>query len=278
MKNIIAGATSIALFHAAAVAAAPVSESRIWTEIYPVNSVTPSLAISNIWGNVRVRAGSSGEIRVTVDERRSAPDQESFERSLETLTLDIESDTNGVSMLVGERSRNRNGRNPCRGCRVDYQFEVEVPAGTRLDVGTVLDGTIDVAGIVGMISASNVNGPIKVREVRDCEMLESVNGKVDVSFTMAPGQDCNIETINGDITLALPSGSGLDVSLDLFNGRIVSEFAVDPLALPAVIEHSSDGDGHRYRIQQSAGLRLEGGGPRFSISSLNGDIRIQKTQ
>ena len=129
-----------------------------------------------------------------------------------------------------------------------------------------------------MISASNVNGPINVSEVRDCEMLESVNGKVDVSFTLAPGQDCNIETVNGDITLAIPSGSGLDVALDLFNGRMVSEFSVDPLAMPATVEHISDGDGHRYKIQQSAGLRLEGGGPKFSISSLNGDIRIQKTQ
>ena len=278
MKNIIAGAACLALTYAAAVAAAPVTESRVWTESYPVNTLAPHLAISNIWGNVRVRPGTSGQITVTVDERRSAPDQTRFERSLETLRLDVEADTNGVSIRVGERNQPWELRKPCGGCRVDYQFEVLVPTGTQLDVGTVLDGTIDVAGVVGMISASNVNGPITVREVRDCELLESVNGKVDVSFMLAPGQDCNIETINGDITLALPSGSGLDVALDLFNGRMVSEFAVDPFALPATVKHTSDGDGHRYRIQQSAGLRLEGGGPMFSISSLNGDIHIQKTQ
>ena len=278
MKNIIAGAACLALTYAAAVAAAPVTESRVWTESYPVNTPTPHLAISNIWGNVRVRPGTSGQITVTVDERRSAPDQARFDRSLETLRLDVEADTNGVSIRVGERNQPWELRQPCRGCRVDYQFEVLVPTGTQLDVGTVLDGTIDVAGVVGMISASNVNGPITVREVRDCELLESVNGKVDVSFMLAPGQDCNIETINGDITLTLPSGSGLDVALDLFNGRMVSEFAVDPFALPATVEHTSDGDSHRYRIQQSAGLRLEGGGPMFSISSLNGDIHIQKTQ
>jgi len=278
MKSTIAGAIALALTYSAAIAAAPVSESRVWTETYPIDTVAPHLTISNIWGNVRVRPGNSGEIRVTVDERRSAPNRELFERSLETLKLDVEADTHGVSILVGERSNNWERRNPCRGCRVDYQFEVLVPAGTQLDVATVLDGTIDVAGIVGLISASNVNGPINVREVRDCEMLESVNGEVNVSFTVAPGRDCNIETINGDITLALPSGSGLDVALDLFNGRLISEFSVDALALPATVEHTSDGDGHRYRIRQSAGLRLEGGGPMFSISSLNGDIRIQKTQ
>ena len=260
-----------------AFAATPVTETRVWTERYAVNSVSPRLAISNIWGNVRVRPGASGEITVTVDEQRTAPDQERFDRSMATLSLNIEADTNGVSFVVGTDDGQFHQRNHCRGCRVDYQFEVLVPAGTNLDVGTVMDGSIDVSGVVGTISASNVNGPINVSDVRDCQMLESVNGKVDVSFTLAPGQDCNIETINGDITLSMPSGSGLDVALDLFNGRIESDFAIDPIAMPATVEHSSDGDGHRYRIQQSAGLRLEGGGPMFSISSMNGDIKIRKT-
>ena len=80
------------------------------------------------------------------------------------------------------------------------------------------------------------------------------------------------------LDVKLPDGTGLDVALDQFNGRMVSEFPVDPFALPATVEHTTDNGGHRYRIQQSAGLRLEGGGPLFSISSLNGDVRIQKTQ
>lgn len=278
MNISIAGTAISLLVVTANVAAAPVTESRAWTERYPVDALAPQLSISNIWGNVRVRPGGSGEITVTVDERRTAPDQALFERSLDAIKLNVEADNSGVSILVGGERRQFDQANMCRGCRVDYQFEVLVPTGTQLDVGTVLDGTIDVAGVVGVISASNVNGPINVSDVRDCQMLESVNGEVEVSFTLAPGQDCNIETINGDITVALPSGSGVDVALDLFNGRMVSEFSVDPLALPATVEHTNDGDGHRYRIQQSAGLRLEGGGPMFSISSLNGDIRIQKTQ
>jgi hypothetical protein len=76
----------------------------------------------------------------------------------------------------------------------------------------------------------------------------------------------------------MPVGTGLDVALDLFNGRMVSDFQVDAYALPAVVEHTRDDGQHRYRIQQSAGIRLEGGGPTFSISSLNGDIRIQESQ
>ena len=268
----------LTLIASVTVAAKPVTESRVWSETYPVGTATPRLSIDNLWGNVRVRPGASGQISVTIDESRSAPDQARFERSLEMLKLNIEADTDGVSFRVGERFPASQARRSCRDCRVDYQFEVQVPPRTQIDVGTVTDGRIDVAGITGNIIASNVNGPIAVSGIRDCELLESVNGAVEVSFMLAPGQDCSIETVNGDITIDMPAGTGLDVAMDLFNGRMVSDFDVEPYALPAYVEHTSNNGRNRYRIQQSAGIRLEGGGPTFSISSLNGDIRIQESQ
>jgi hypothetical protein len=266
------------LLFSAAVAAQSVTESKVWTENFTVSGAEPTLRISNIWGTVRVRPGPAGQISVTVDETRSAPDQERFDRSLLVLNLDIQATEDEVSIVVGEPTRRWQRTDPCRGCRVDYQFDVTVPEGTKLELGTVLDGAIDVGGVAGTVSASNVNGPIRAHELSNCENLESVNGELDVSFGRAPASDCDIETINGDINLSLPNGSGLDVALDQFNGRMVSEFDVDTLALPATVEKSTEDGGTRYRIQQSAGLRLDGGGPMFSISSLNGDVRIRKTQ
>jgi len=278
MNRIFSRAVCLALMiSSAAVAAKTVTESKVWTESYPV-SAPSRLEISNIWGTVRVRPGPGGQITVTVDEKRSAPDQERFDRSLELIGLDIQADASGVSIRVGEQSGNWRGQENCRGCRVDYQFEVLVPPGTQLDVGTVMDGTIDVAGVTGLVSASNVNGPVKVHELRDCEKLESVNGELDVSFMLAPVADCDMETVNGNITLTIPDGTGLDVTFDLFNGSMVSDLALNPFAVPATVEHTNDDGRHHYRIQQLAGVRVEGGGPSFSISSLNGDIRIQKTQ
>ena len=180
MNRIIAVTGFIALLLSTAVAAEPVTKSRVWTENYLVTASAPHLTISNIWGTVRVRPGPSGQITVTVDETRTAPDQERFDRSLEILKLDIEADASGVTIVVGEPTRRWLSRDPCRGCRVDYQFEVTVPKGTKLDVGTVLDGKIDVSGVAGTVSASNVNGPISVHELRDCEMLESVKDRKSV--------------------------------------------------------------------------------------------------
>lgn len=261
---------------ASGVAQADVSDSQVWTKTYAVTGTSPHLKISNIWGNVRVRAGADGEVRVAVDERRSAPDQAMFDRSLQLLKLDTFADAAGVSMVVGDRENRSDGWNHCQDCRVDYQFDVLVPKGTVVDVSTVMDGKVDVAGIEGAVSASNVNGPVEVAGMHDCAKVESVNGKVDLGFAAAPGRNCEIDTINGDVTLQMPVGTGLDVSLDIFNGRVFSEFATDTFAVPAEVQYEESGGRHTYRIQQSAGLRLEGGGPTFSISSMNGDVRIQK--
>lgn len=254
-----------------------VEQSNTWTETFPVTADSPTLSIENIWGDVRVRPGKTGEIVVTISERRSAPDQKRFDRSLETLKLNVEADDSGVAYYVGAEDREWHGSNRCRHCRVDYQFDVVVPADTQLDVSTVNDGRIDVADVAGSVSAANVNGPISVSGIHGCEELNSVNGEVDVGFVTPPGDNCRIETINGDITMILPENSDFDLAMDLFNGRLVTQLPVDSLALPATVEHTEHNGRNQYKIAQQAGVRIGAGGPLFTISSINGDIRIQKT-
>ena len=258
-------------------AAERVEKSKTWTETFPVRSDNPSLKIDNIWGDVNVRPGKSGEILVTIAEHRSAPDQRRFDRSLETLDLNIEADDSGVDLYVGNHDRDWRGRNNCRGCEVNYQFDVVVPLDTYLDVSTVNDGDIDIAGIKGNVSADNVNGSIAVAGMYNCDELNSVNGEVDLAFKKKPGENCDISTINGDITLTLPKDTGIDVAMDLFNGHMLTQLPVDPLSLPAKVEHTEKNGRHQYRIEQHAGVRIGAGGPIFTISSMNGDIRIQKS-
>jgi hypothetical protein len=227
-----------------------------------------------------VRTGTAREIAVTVDEKRSAPSQELFELSKQTIFLDVQADGDGVAMVVGkpEDTMARPRVNRCRDCRVDYQFEVTVPPGTQIDVSTVTDGSIDVAGAGGPVSASNVNGPVAAKDLQDCTQIESINGAVEVSFARAPSRDCSIKTINGDITLTVPGGSGLDAALSMMQGTIQSEFDLEPLALPAKIEQRNEGGRFIYHVEQAAGIRLGAGGPTFSIESLNGDLRIRRSK
>jgi hypothetical protein len=278
MNSLISTSGALMFLVSSAFAGDRIESSDSWSETFEVSKSSPALEISNIWGDIRVLPGKKGEITVSIKEHRSAPDQARYDRSLETLKLRTETSDEGVSMYVGNRNRDWRGNNTCRGCQVDYQFEVRVPVDTRLDVSTVNDGRIEVEGISGIVNASNVNGPISIAQLRNCHTLNSVNGAVSLSFTHPPGEDCNIETINGDITLKVPNDTGLDVAMDLFNGRMRSELPVDPMAIPATVKHTQSNGRHQYQIDQPAGVRIAGGGPTFTISSINGDIRIQKTQ
>jgi hypothetical protein len=269
----------LALLALADNAAATVTDQRTWSQSFPVTAAAPRLLIDNIWGNVRVRVGTAGEIAVTIDEKRSAPNQELFELSKQTLFLDVQADGAGIALGVGKPDDPtvRPRVNRCRGCRVDYQFEVTVPPGTQIDVSTVTDGGIDVAG-GGPVTASNVNGPVAVKDLQDCTAIESVNGAVEVSFTRAPSRDCSIKTINGDITLTVPGGTGLDAALSVMQGSVESEFDLEPLALPAKIDQREEAGRFVYHIEQAAGIRLGTGGPTFNIESLNGDLRIRRSK
>ena len=85
-----------------------------------------------------------------------------FDLSLDRINLDVETTSNSVSILVGDRDNRWDRMDHCRGCRVDYQFDVVVPPNAVIDVGTVMDGLVDVSGVTGVVSASNVNGSVSV--------------------------------------------------------------------------------------------------------------------
>ena len=143
---------------------------------------------------------------------------------------------------------------------------------------TITDGRVDVAGVRGPVNAGNVNGAVAVSGVSECSNIESVNGTLEVMFARAPSTNCNLKTINGAITVGLPPGSGLDAILDLGHGEIETEFDVDGMAVPPKVEKSQQQDYWRYRVQQSAGVRVGAGGPTFTFASLNGDVRILKNK
>jgi hypothetical protein len=271
---------SAALFFFAAAGAAhaaPPAEELEWSESYAVTGSAPRLVVSNVWGTVRVRRGPAGEIGVSVSGRLSAPDERRLERARTLYAIDVAADAGAVEILVGGDDVQRWRHDPCRGCRAEYRFDIVVPEDAEIDVGTVNDGRIDVDGVTGPVTAHNVNGPVALAGLANCASVEAVNGDVDLEFVRKPGAACRVDTINGDITVRVPGGSDFDLSLDLFNGRIVSDFDVEPLALPAVVETSEDDDGREYRISQAAGLRIGRGGPMFTIASLNGDVNIRKT-
>lgn len=278
MKTRVSVIGAVALLASSVAFAAPVSEQKTSQHTYPVSSSAPRLFVRNIWGNVTVRASEAREITVTINEHRTAPTQALFEQSKELIRLDTQASADGVSMIVRDPDGREGRVELCRDCRVEYQLEISAPPDAQVDVGTVTDGRVEVTGIRGLVSASNVNGPVAASELSNCDKIESVNGELDVQFARAPEADCTIETINGEITVGLPQGTGLDAIFSINHGDIESDFDVEPMTLPAKVEKRERDDRYGYRVVQPAGVRLGAGGPTFTFASLNGDVRIVKNK
>ncbi len=255
-----------------------VSETETWQREYKFErGVTPRLVVDNIWGDVKVTTHRGKTFKVSVRETRTAYNQEELERSYELLFLDIQQSADQLELVVDGFNRRNNRWRACRGCRLELQFDIQVPASADLNVSTVNDGEIFVAGVLGQVDASNINGDVTVVGLRQCGNFKTINGEIEVGFARTPEGECRFKTINGDITTRLPADAGVNLSLDVGHGSIRSEFELTALPLPVAVKKSpSPQGGTHYRITRATGLRLGPGGVNFKFESLNGDIEIKQ--
>jgi hypothetical protein len=255
-----------------------VSEENAWQEEYEFDrGVTPRLVVDNVWGDVKVSAHAGNTVIVAVRETRNARNDETLERSRDLLYLDVLQTADALELVVDGINRRNNGWRECRGCRLELEFDIQVPESANLEVSTVNDGQVFVTGVHGQVNARNINGDVTVEGLHHCGIFKTINGEIDVGFEKAPKGDCSFKTINGDIIARLPKNAGADLNLDLGHGTISSDFELAPLALPATIEKSpSRTGGTRYRIARATGLRLGRGGANLKFESLNGDIEINQ--
>lgn len=263
----------LAVLSSAGAIAAPVTEQRDWNETFDVGS-DPVLSIDNIWGDITIKAGGGDRIEMSIRIVRQADDQESFDRSLEQIPLAIEQHGNGVSLRVGRDYRGWRDRPRCNGCKLRVDLVVSVPADASLDVSTVNDGDIVIAGITGRVTAANVNGSVSVGGLTQCIDVETINGDLEIEFVMSPQTDCRIETLNGDIDLSLSADADVRFAVELSNGKLRSTLDLAPYAIPASVSQTTRDGRNYYNIEQLAGLQLGRGGRTLTLKSLNGDVRV----
>ncbi|MEM9533540.1 MAG: hypothetical protein AAGA23_21645 [Pseudomonadota bacterium] len=265
--GLLAGAVNTAL--------ATVEETVEWEEVFPV-SAGAELSVRNVWGPVNITRGPAGAITVRAVETRSAPNQTLFERSKSILYVHLENSDELVKLAIGDQDHKQRWRrdNPCRGCKLEIAYTIEVPTDTLVSAATVNDGGIVIKELPGPINAENINGPVTITGLHACSDIQNINGEVRLTFATAPDLPCEIETINGDINISLPQGAGLDVLADLGNGDLRTSLHPEALPVAAKLTEEREGRKTSYRVTQAAGIRLGPGGHPFTIRSMNGDVRI----
>jgi DUF4097 and DUF4098 domain-containing protein YvlB len=239
---------------------------------------THTLEVRTIEGNIKVEAYDGADVEMIVDKSLSAENEEEMRAAHRDVVLDIGDNAATIHAIVQYPNQQtcggRGGFTSHSGYRARFDFTIRVPRTVRLQLCTINDSHVLVAGTAGDFDISNVNGRITMTDVAGSGSAVTVNGAVAASFVSAPQHSSTFRTINGDVDITLPEGTSADFHMKTFNGHLFTDFAVEPKAENAAVTRESLGGMSVIRTSGFTTVRAGNGGPDLTLESLNGDVRV----
>ena len=143
----------------------------------------------------------------------------------------------------------------------EFTWTVKVPRGVSVDLRTV-NGGVRVANLDGDVRVRSTNGGIKGTALAASSVDASVtNGGIEIELAKpVTTGNFELEAVNGGVSIHLPADSRADIAGRCVNGGI----STSDLRLEMV------GEQNRRRLD----ARLNGGGARISLETVNGGVRI----
>ncbi len=92
------------------------------------------------------------------------------------------------------------------GYRVVFDIDVQVPYDTELVLKTVNRGDIVVKKTSGDYEINGLNGGIEMADVSGSGSVNTLNGKVNVTYTKNPAKATSFKTLNGSIDIYFRPG------------------------------------------------------------------------
>lgn len=227
----------------------------------PTYTVAPNgrIEVANTNGRIEVLPHDRGEIEVRAEREARSHSDEAARALLQN--IDMREDVAPARVRIeaaapsGERFAGFGRR---RG--VSILYTVRVPAGVTVAVKTQ-SGGIRVRSVSGRIEAGSVNGTIVVEELTGSLDANVVNGGVRADLAAVTG-DVTVASTNGTVRLDLPADVRAELDAAWTNGTITID--------PAFGVDRGDRAANQFRAT------LNGGGPRISVRTVNGAVRIRR--
>ncbi|MGC9348699.1 MAG: DUF4097 family beta strand repeat-containing protein [Anaerolineae bacterium] len=164
---------------------------------------SPTLDLDSFAGNVVVRRGEPGRIRIEATKRAMS------EAALNRIDLDMFEDDDGVVI--------RTSHTGAAAGNLSAAFDIVVPPDTQLEMKTGA-GNIEVVGVEGEIAAQTGAGDVTVQDVVAPVKLETGAGNIEYE-----GEPSGMSTFNtgaGNIRLHLSADANVELDLSVGVGNI----------------------------------------------------------
>ena len=233
------------------------------------------LLVDNIHGFIHVTGASGSQVQVSVEKHIYAISNEAMAEAKRDVKMDMSQQGNFVRLYEDGPFRGSGGTNyrgeSYYGYRVVFDFEVQVPYDTALDLKALNNGIV-VKKTTGDFDIHGLNGGIEMEEVSGSGLVSTLNGKVKVAFSKNPARASQFKTLNGSVDVYFQSGLNADLKFKKLNGGIYTDFEVTALPQSAA-GGTSDGK-FVYRSDRKMAGRAGKGGPELTFDTLNGSIRL----
>lgn len=235
------------------------------------------LIVDNIWGDIVVNGYDGDQITVKAVKTISADDKDDIVEIEREVLLDITREDDLFELYVdgpfrdcSDKSRSRSKRWH-RDYEVRFDFDIQVPRGTHVELSTVNDGEIYVRNIDGDYDVHNINGGIEMKGIGGSGEAYALNHDVTVDFVKNPTKDSRFGSLNGDVRLYFLPGLSADFYLKTFNGDFFSDFPVSYLPLKAESYSGTTNGKYVYKVNRKTGVRAGEGGPDIELDMFNGN-------
>lgn len=230
------------------------------------------LVVHNFAGTIHV-AGGGSQIEVNMVRHNRADSAEKLAEAKRAVKLEITEQGGEVKLNQDGPWRHGNYRGDEEGYRVEFDYEIQVPAGTALSLEN-FNSEIAVKGTSGDFNLHAFNGHIEVEDVTGAGSVDTFNGPVKIAFRRNPERDLKVKTFNGAVDAYFQHGLNAELSYKTFNGGVFSDFEM------AAVGSKADGSGTKYVYHsgRSGSGRIGQGGPTLAFEGFNGPIRLHEAK
>jgi hypothetical protein len=225
---------------------------------------------SQIYGGIRVTGYSGKDVVVIVHQRQKNYKvvKKNGLKMIPNLSFNLEIEENNNTVHI--RSQPHGAPNP-------VNLEIKVPYNFNLRIKNINNGNTYVENVNGEIEVSNINGSITLKSVSGSITADTINGAL-LATIKEVGENANMafSCLNHDIDITLPKNTKANIKAKTLKGNIFTgfEMAMDKNELGRKLAYKKDKN--KYGFEQWVKGTINGGGPEYTFSSLNGDIIIRE--
>lgn len=252
-----------------------------------LNSPDNELRVYNINGSVTVTGYQGSEVKI-IAVKEIEGDEKEVALANEELTLRVEEEGNRVLIYLDApfiTLDHKNNRINYRMGRWEdtydflYDITIRVPKNAHVYASTINRGMVTVEETMGSVTASNVNGPLQLRNIAGTTRAHTVNGDIDARYSGNPIEDSKYQTVNGTIEVNYPADLSADIRFKSLHGELYTDFQnIERLQARVTTNNRKSQGRTTYHFDRIAPIRIGNGGPIFDFEVLNGDVYIKRIQ